>query len=225
MDPATIGLLISIAPTVLELLFGGSVIKHEMLLENTKENPKEMYGYGLEGYGYRYPRIEEYYEEPIKLGTVTKGRRKGKDILRYPPKVDKKWVAAYLLNKQTAEENKWRKYAKEALQKASEEYFNKEILPLKEKNPDAYARALQNKLRRMKREKLPLALRTPEGQKLYEELKQYEKDKAKLREIYYGKQKKERKRKALKPEEIQEIIEEYQRLLQLEEQQPIVAKK
>jgi hypothetical protein len=55
MDPATIGLLISIAPTVLELLFGrGSVIKHELILEN----PKEMYGYGLEGYGYRYPPIE-----------------------------------------------------------------------------------------------------------------------------------------------------------------------
>jgi hypothetical protein len=48
MDPATIGLLISIAPTVLDLLFGrGHHIKKEELIQNLKD----MYGYGLEGYG------------------------------------------------------------------------------------------------------------------------------------------------------------------------------
>jgi hypothetical protein len=47
MDPATIGLLISIAPTVLDLLFGSG---HH--LEDDRER-KSMYGYGygMEGYG------------------------------------------------------------------------------------------------------------------------------------------------------------------------------
>jgi hypothetical protein len=83
MDPATIGLLISIAPTVLDLLFGrGNVIKHEILLQN----PKKMYGYGLEGYGLegeglRYPPITGYYEEPINIATIQKeGPRKGMQI-------------------------------------------------------------------------------------------------------------------------------------------------
>jgi hypothetical protein len=49
MDPATIGLLITIAPTVLDLLFGrGHHIKDQALIQNLKT----MYGYGLEGYGY-----------------------------------------------------------------------------------------------------------------------------------------------------------------------------
>jgi hypothetical protein len=60
MDPSTIGFLISIAPTVLELLFGRgtkySDIKHELILEN----PKEMYGYGLEGYGLEGYGLDEY---------------------------------------------------------------------------------------------------------------------------------------------------------------------
>jgi hypothetical protein len=193
-----------------------------MLLENTKENPKEMYGYGLEGYGlegygYRYPPIEGYSEEAIPVGTITKGPRKDKKILRYPPIVDKKWVAAYLLNKQYGA-NRWREIAKKYLQAASKEYLDE----LKKTDRTAYARALLNKLRKRKRDKLPLALRTPEGQKLYNELLQFKDNKEKLREIYYGKQKKERKRKALKPEEIEEIIKEYEGL-QLEE--PILAKK
>jgi hypothetical protein len=59
MDPATIGLLISIAPTVLDLLFGRGHIKES---SRQQRYPFEsMYGYGLEGYGmygqgYRYPR-------------------------------------------------------------------------------------------------------------------------------------------------------------------------
>jgi hypothetical protein len=76
MDPATIGLLISIAPTVLDLLFGrGHHIKDQALIQNLKA----MYGYGLEGYvyageGFRYPPIEDYYEQPITIATVTKRR-------------------------------------------------------------------------------------------------------------------------------------------------------
>lgn len=221
MDPATIGLLISIAPTVLDILFGRgsdqrsrtkySVIKHELV-------PKKMYGYGLEGYGYRYPPIEGYYDEPIKLGTITKGPRKGLEIKRYPPKVDKRWVAAYLLNKQYAA-NMWREIAKKYLQAASQEYLDK----LKNTDREAYARALLNKKRRKaKKVQLPLALRTPEGQKLYEELLQIKDDKQKLREIYYGKPRKERKLKQLTPEEIERIIKEYEGL---EVEEPMLAKK
>jgi polyhydroxyalkanoate synthesis regulator phasin len=72
MDPATIGLLISITPTVLDLLFGQGHIKDS---SRQQRYPLEnMYGYGLEGYGmygqgYRYPRrrrkltVETYYPE------------------------------------------------------------------------------------------------------------------------------------------------------------------
>jgi hypothetical protein len=104
MDPATIGLLISIAPTVLDLLFGrGHHIKDQALIQNLKN----MYGYGLEGYGYageglRYPPIEGYYDEPITIATIQKGLRSGTQIKRYVPKVDEHWVAAYLLNKRIA---------------------------------------------------------------------------------------------------------------------------
>jgi hypothetical protein len=59
MEPATIGLLISIAPTVLDILFGHGDIKE--LSGNQNYLPENMYSYGLEGYGYegegyRYPR-------------------------------------------------------------------------------------------------------------------------------------------------------------------------
>jgi hypothetical protein len=75
MDPATIGLLISIAPTVLDLLFGEGHIKDSF---RQQRYPSEtMYGYGLEGYGmygegYRYPRrrrkltVETYYPESVQ---------------------------------------------------------------------------------------------------------------------------------------------------------------
>jgi hypothetical protein len=69
MDPATIGLLISIAPTVLDLLFGQGHIKES---SRQQRYPLEnMYGYGLEGYGYRYPgrkrrlTVETYYPEKL----------------------------------------------------------------------------------------------------------------------------------------------------------------
>jgi hypothetical protein len=144
MDPATIGLLISIAPTVLDLLFGrGHHIKDQALIQNLKN----MYGYGLEGCGYagegfRYPPIEGYYDEPTTIATVQKeGPRKGMEIKRYLPKVDDRWVAAYLLNKRIAARNKWRKYATKALQEASKRYLE----DLKKKDPEAYARVVEQK--------------------------------------------------------------------------------
>jgi hypothetical protein len=97
MDPATIGLLISIAPTVLELLFGrGNIIKHEMLLENPKGNQRlrsknKMYGYGLEGYGYRYP-----------------GRKRKVTVATYYPEEDKpELIKAAVFNRAIAAKNPW----------------------------------------------------------------------------------------------------------------------
>jgi hypothetical protein len=60
MDPATIGLLISIAPTVLDLLFGQGHIKESS--RQQRYPPENMYGYGLEGYemyGQGYIILEE----------------------------------------------------------------------------------------------------------------------------------------------------------------------
>jgi hypothetical protein len=144
MDPATIGLLISIAPTVLDLLFGrGHHIKDQALIQNLKT----MYGYGLKGYGYagkgfRYPPVQGYYDEPVTIATVQKeGPRKGMEIKRYLPKVDERWVAVYLLNKRIAAKNEWRKYATEVLQKASKRYLE----DLKKDSPESYARAIEQK--------------------------------------------------------------------------------
>jgi hypothetical protein len=69
MDPATIGLLISIAPTVLDLLFGRGHIKESS--RQQRHSFENMYGYGLEGYGYRYPKrkrrltVETYYPQDV----------------------------------------------------------------------------------------------------------------------------------------------------------------
>jgi hypothetical protein len=95
-----------------------------------------MYGYGLEGdgYGYRYPPIEGYYEEPIVLGTITRGRLAGKPIKKYPPKINQQWVAAYLLNKEYSA-NKWRDYARKALRDARNKYEEEVINPMKD-SPD-----------------------------------------------------------------------------------------
>jgi hypothetical protein len=46
-----------------------------------------------------YPPIEGYYyDEPIILGTISKGPLAGKPLRKYPPKVDERWMAAYILN-------------------------------------------------------------------------------------------------------------------------------
>jgi hypothetical protein len=131
MDPATIGLLISIAPTVLDLLFGGSVIKHEMLLEN----PEEMYGYGLEGYGYRYPRRKR----ELTVSTY------------YPEKAKPELIRAAVFNRAIAAKNPWIQHLKEKgvykriqeeLQKARESYVPKA-------KTDKQKRALATQLTRL----------------------------------------------------------------------------
>jgi hypothetical protein len=96
MDPATIGLLISIAPAVLDLLFGrGHHIKDQALIQNLKA----MYGYGLEGYGlfgegYRYPPLSRDARD-LMLTTV---QTKRGDIQVLAPKPTRQWAAAYQLN-------------------------------------------------------------------------------------------------------------------------------
>jgi predicted ATPase len=92
-------------------------------------------------------------------------------IKRYPPIVNERWVAAYLLNKKIAARNKWREYATEALQQASQRYLE----DLKKESPEAYARAVQKrKIREARKSRLPLPLRSEEGQKLYQTLKDLE---------------------------------------------------
>jgi hypothetical protein len=185
MDPATIGLLISIAPAVLDLLFGrGHHIKDQALIQNLKT----MYGYGLEGYGYagegfRYPPIEGYYEEPTTIATVQKeGPRYGMEIKRYLPKISDRWVAAYLLNERIAAKNEWRKYATAALQEASRQYLE----DLKKKDPEAYARVVAVRQKReARKDRVPLPLRSAEGKRLLDELKKL-KDEELLVHYYYG---------------------------------------
>jgi hypothetical protein len=89
MDPATIGLLISIAPTVLDLLFGQGHIKDSF--QQQRYPLENMYGYGLEGYGYRYPRRRR--ELTVKTF--------------YPPEVQPKVIKAATFNRALAKKNDW----------------------------------------------------------------------------------------------------------------------
>jgi uncharacterized small protein (DUF1192 family) len=89
MDPATIGLLISIAPTVLDLLFGQGHIKDS---SRQQRYPLEnMYGYGLEGYGYRYPRRRR----EVTVSTY------------YPPETQPELIRAAVFNRAIAKKNDW----------------------------------------------------------------------------------------------------------------------
>jgi hypothetical protein len=141
-----------------------------------------MYGYGLEGYGYRYPAIEGYYEEPIVVGTITEGPFKGYPLRRYAPKVNEKWIATYVLNKRIASKNKWLDYARKALQAASAQY----LADLKEKDPKAYDDAIKAREKRIaKKGQLPLALRVPAAKTLYEQFEKL-KDEDLLKYYYSG---------------------------------------
>jgi hypothetical protein len=137
MDPATIGLLISIAPTVLELLLGrGNIIKHEMLLEN----PKEMYGYGLEGYGYRYPR---------------RRRQMTVSTYYYPGELQDEYIKAAVFNKAIASENPWIKFLR---QKGFYDEIRKKLRELREtyKNEVKKGQVDEKRLKTLKRELMKL---------------------------------------------------------------------
>jgi hypothetical protein len=76
-----------------------------------------MYGYGLEGYGYRYPPLpEQYVRLPYQTsyGVIEKA-------VRLP---NKKWVAAYVLNKRAVANNKWVNFLRKKMDKLREEYYN-----------------------------------------------------------------------------------------------------
>jgi hypothetical protein len=113
MDPATIGLLISIAPTVLDLLFGRGHIKES---SRQQRYPLEnMYGYGLEGYGmygqgYRYPRR----------------RRKLPVETYYPQEAQPELVRAAVFNRAIVKQNDWIKFLH------ANDYFNKTRALLKD---------------------------------------------------------------------------------------------
>jgi hypothetical protein len=100
MDPATIGLLISIAPTVLDLLFGQGHIKESS--QQQRYPLENMYGYGLEGYGmygqgYRYPR-----------------RKRTLTVQTYfPPEAQPALVRAAVFNRAIAAKNPWLKFLHE----------------------------------------------------------------------------------------------------------------
>jgi chaperonin cofactor prefoldin len=106
MDPATIGLLISIAPTVLDQIIGQGHIKESF---RQQRYPLEnMYGYGLEGYGmygqgYRYP----------------KRRRKLTVDTYFPPEAQPALVRAAVFNRAIAAKNPWLKFLH------SGDYFNR----------------------------------------------------------------------------------------------------
>jgi hypothetical protein len=95
MDPATIGLLMSIAPTVLDLLFGQGHIKES---SRQQRYPLEnMYGYGLEGYGmygqgYRYPGRKR------RIPTVE---------TYFPPEAQPQLIKAAVFNRAIAGKNPW----------------------------------------------------------------------------------------------------------------------
>jgi hypothetical protein len=173
MDPATIGLLIS-------TLLGGSVIKHETLLEN----PKEMYGYGLEGYGlegyglddyglgFRYPPV------PLIEAEIPRKSRKGTEykIKKKIPQPDDRWVVTYLLNtknKPPRKPNTWMQYVKEAFKQAKEKYDEYLENELKVSDRQTYDRLMSNRKKREARKKqLPLAIRySPGALELYNKYK------------------------------------------------------
>jgi hypothetical protein len=101
MDPATIGLLISIAPTVLDLLFGRGHIKESS--QQQRYPLENMYGYGLEGYCYRYPRR----------------RRKLTVETYYPQEAQPELVRAAVFNRAIVKKNDWIKFLHD------NDYFNK----------------------------------------------------------------------------------------------------
>jgi hypothetical protein len=124
MDPVTIGLLISIAPTVLDLLFGhGHHIKDQALIQNLKT----MYGYGFEGFGYegegyRYPPLSRDSKN-LMLTTV---QTKRGPIQVLVPKPTRQWAAAYQLNIRQ-KPNPWVEFMRGKIKALLDEYYKTQL--------------------------------------------------------------------------------------------------
>jgi hypothetical protein len=137
MDPATIGLLISIAPTVLDMLFGQGHIKKSLGHQNYPDN---MYGYGLEGYGmlgegYRYPRRRR----EIKVETY------------YPESAYPNLIRATVFNRAIAKENPWIKHLRDtgAYDRIRDE-LRKAALTYKTKDPEKRKKTLDREITKLK---------------------------------------------------------------------------
>jgi hypothetical protein len=142
MDPATIGLLISIAPTVLDLLFGEGHIKESQ--HPQRISSKDMLAYGLEGYGegYRYPPLTgEFAGVPIetKYGVIVKP-------VRIPTK---KWAAAYFLNKRAVTNNPWVKFMKTKMDALRNEYYQAQGKEVPARVPRIRHRLMLEAIKRM----------------------------------------------------------------------------
>jgi hypothetical protein len=140
MDPATLGLLISIAPTVLDLLFGSGHhleddrrLRKKMTLAGYGMYGYGLLGFGLEGLGYRLPSLAGEPKDIITVGTFKKGKRAGMPIHRKVPRVTDRWLAAQELNRRIIRESTekarrakkpvWLEYVKNALDDAREQYY------------------------------------------------------------------------------------------------------
>jgi hypothetical protein len=133
MDPATIGLLISMAPTVLDLLFGEGHIKES--LHPQRISSKNMLAYGLEGYGegYRYPPLTGPY---VVLPYETSSGKVIQKAIQVP---SKKWAAAYFLNKKAVAHNDWVNFMRSKMDDLRKEYYTK----IKGKKPEEVPERIQ----------------------------------------------------------------------------------
>jgi hypothetical protein len=139
MDPATIGLLISMAPTVLDLLFGEGHIKESLYPQ--RYSSKNMLAYGLEGYGegYRYPPLTgPYVVMPYETsrGVIQKA-------IQVP---SKKWAAAYFLNKKAVANNPWVKFMRTKMDDLRKEYYMSVKGVKEEKDIPARVERIRHKL-------------------------------------------------------------------------------
>jgi uncharacterized small protein (DUF1192 family) len=140
MDPATIGLLISIAPTVLDLLFGQGHIKES---SRQQRYPLEnMYGYGLEGYGmygqgYRYPRRRR----EVTVSTF------------YPLEVQPNLIRAAVFNRAIAKKNDWIEHLRNSgFYDKVRDFLQAAKATYKPKDPTKRQKVLNRELTRLKAE-------------------------------------------------------------------------
>jgi hypothetical protein len=176
MDPATIGLIISIAPTILDLLFGDG--NHNIFSRIPKMSITcyGIYGYGEgldEGEGFPYPELMGP-AQPVIIKKGVRNPRTGAvfDIKRYVKPPDEVWAVTYYLNKKGMEKNKWIGYATKALQEARKQYYADEIGAAEAAGDAVRTEALRKKFaegpKKRTRHGLQLRLLPPEVRQKYE---------------------------------------------------------
>jgi cytochrome c553 len=191
MDPATIGLILSLAPNVLDLLFGEGfdpkLLSDDRLLKYIANNKKmvdrRMLAKGLEGYRFQYPKASAYR---TKEGLSDE--------------YFQKWAEAYAKNKLTAFSNSWIQFLKskgfydrmkKELASLSDEYHK--VFPKKVKTVAEYKRigpVIERQRKRVHRmEKVVELLQDPAikeyARKLYDKWLE-KKDKSEPCQLYRG---------------------------------------